>query len=101
MLLEFSIAPMDKGPGLSAYVARALDIVDKSGVEYRLNPMGTVLEGTWDEVIGVVRRCFEELERDCERISITMKVDHRKGRTGLLRSKVESVERALGRKVKR
>ncbi len=101
MLLEFSIAPMDKGPSVGAYVARALDIVDKSGVDYRLNPMGTVIEGTWDEVIGVVRRCLDDLDRDCERISITMKIDHRKGRTGLLRSKVESMEQALGRKLKR
>ncbi|OGP80986.1 MAG: hypothetical protein A2Y95_12320 [Deltaproteobacteria bacterium RBG_13_65_10] len=101
MLLEFSIAPMDKGASVGAYVARALDIVDKSGVDYLLSPMGTVLEGTWEEVMGVVRRCFEELDRDCERVTITMKIDHRKGRTGRLRSKVESMDQALGRKLKR
>jgi len=100
MLLEFSIAPMDKGPSVGRYVARALDIVDRSGIPYRLNPMGTVLEGSWDEVMGVVRRCLEDLERDCDRISITMKLDHRKGKTGALRTKVEEVERLVGRKLK-
>jgi uncharacterized protein (TIGR00106 family) len=100
MLLEFSIAPMDKGAAVGPYVARALDIVDRSGIPYRLNPMGTVLEGTWDEVMGVVRHCLEDLERDCERISITMKLDHRKGKTGALRSKVEDMERLLGRKLR-
>ena len=100
MLLEFSIAPMDKGPSVGRYVARALDIVDRSGIPYRLNPMGTVLEGNWDEVMGVVRRCLEDLDRDCDRITITMKLDQRKGKTGALRTKVEEVERLVGRKLK-
>jgi uncharacterized protein (TIGR00106 family) len=100
MLLEFSITPLDKGPSVGAYVARALDIVDRSGIPYRLNPMGTVLEGSWDEVMGVVKRCVEELERDCERISITMRLDHRKGKTDALRSKIAHVESNLGRKLK-
>ena len=38
-------------------MARSLDIIDKSGVDYRLNPMGTVLEGEWDEVFS----CREEV----------------------------------------
>jgi uncharacterized protein (TIGR00106 family) len=100
MLLEFSISPLGKGASVGAYVARALDIVDRSGVPYRLNPMGTVLEGSWDEVMGVVKRCLEDLERDCERISITMKLDDRRGKTGALDAKVERVERALGRKLR-
>lgn len=100
MLLEFSISPMDKGPSVGEYVARALDIVDRSGIPYRLNPMGTVLEGSWDEVMGVVKRCLDDLEQDCERVSITMKLDHRKGKSGALAAKVEGVERALGRKLR-
>ena len=50
VLLEFSMSPMDKGESVSKYVSRSLNIVDESGVDYRLNPMGTVLEGEWDEV---------------------------------------------------
>ena len=45
LLLEFSMSPLGKGESVSKYVARSLDIIDKSGVDYRLNPMGTVLEG--------------------------------------------------------
>ena len=52
VLLEFSMSPLGKGESVSEYVSRSLDIIDKSGVEYRLNPMGTVLEGEWDEVFG-------------------------------------------------
>ena len=99
MLLEFSIAPMDKGPSVGAWVARALDIVDQSGIPYRLNPMGTVLEGTWEEVMGVVKHCLDDLNQDCERVSISMKLDQRKGKTGALLEKTASIERSLGRKL--
>jgi uncharacterized protein (TIGR00106 family) len=100
VLLEFSMSPFDKGASLSAYVARSLDIIDRSGVPYRLNPMGTVIEGSWDEVLGVVTQCFERMRVDCDRISVAVKIDYRKGRTGRLESKIASVERRLGRKVK-
>ena len=49
MLAEFSIVPIGKDVSLSKYVAKSLDIIDKSGIEYRMNPMGTVVEGEWDE----------------------------------------------------
>jgi len=100
VLLEFSMSPLGKGESVGKYVARSLDIIDKSGVEYRLNPMGTVLEGEWDEVFRVVRKCYERMKRDCSRISCTIKVDYRKGHSGRLSSKMASVERHLKRKVR-
>ena len=45
VLLEFSMTPLDKGESVSAYVARSLDIVDRSGLPYQLTPMGTIVEG--------------------------------------------------------
>ena len=100
VLLEFSMSPMGKGESVGKYVARSLAIVDKSGVEYRLNPMGTVLEGDWDEVFGVVKRCYERMKQDCNRISCSIKVDYRRGAQGRLSAKVASVEKRLGRKLK-
>jgi len=101
VLLEFSMTPLDKGPSVSKYVARSLDIIDKSGVAYRLNPMGTVLEGEFDEVIGVVRSCYERMSEDCERISCAIKIDYRRGTSGRLDSKIRSVERRLGRDIEK
>jgi uncharacterized protein (TIGR00106 family) len=99
VLLEFAMAPQGQGESVSAYVARILDIIDKSGVAYQLTPMGTILEGEWDAVIGVVSACFRELERDCNRIGVHLKVDYRKGPAGRLKSKVEHVEQRLGRRL--
>jgi uncharacterized protein (TIGR00106 family) len=100
VLLEFSMSPLGKGESVSQYVSRSLDIIDKSGVPYRLNPMGTVLEGEWDEVFAVVRKCYERMKKDCNRISCSIKVDYRKGHSGRLVSKVVSVEKTLKRSIK-
>ena len=100
VLLEFSMSPLGKGESVGKFVSRSLDIVDKSGVAYRLNPMGMVLEGDWDEVFGVVKQCYERMKKDCGRISCSIKVDYRKGAKGRLYGKVASVEKRLGRKLK-
>jgi uncharacterized protein (TIGR00106 family) len=100
VLLEFSMSPLGKGESVGAYVSRSLDIIDKSGIEYRLNPMGTVLEGEWEEVFEVVKQCYKRMKRDCNRISCTIKVDYRKGHKGRLAGKVASVEKRLKRKLK-
>ncbi len=42
VLLEFAMNPPDRGDGLSGYVARIIDVIDRSGVTYRLTPMGTI-----------------------------------------------------------
>ena len=100
VLLEFSMSPLGKGESVGKYVSRSLDIIDKSGVDYRLNPMGTVLEGEWDDVMDVVRQCYERMSKDCNRVSCMIKIDYRKGHKGRLSGKTASVEKRLKRRLK-
>ncbi|HYQ99269.1 MAG TPA: MTH1187 family thiamine-binding protein [Casimicrobiaceae bacterium] len=100
VLLEFSMTPLDKGASVGAYVARSLDIVDKSGLPYQLTPMGTIVEGEWQEVMAVVTACFDAMRVDCDRISTQVRIDYRTGPAGRLKSKVESVQRTLGRQLR-
>ena len=100
VLLEFSMSPLDKGESLGPYVARVLDVVVRSGLPYRLNPMGTVMEGDYDEVMDVVRQCFLELQKDCKRISVSIKIDYRQGNESRLQSKIERIEGILGKDIK-
>ena len=100
LLAEFSIWPMDKGESVGEYVARCLDIVDRSGLPYKLGPLGTCIEGDWDAVMNVIKQCYQALEKDCNRITCTVKMDYRKNKSGMINSKVESVERKLGRKLR-
>ena len=97
VLLDFSMTPLGKGESVSPYVARCLEVVAASGLDYRLHAMGTTLEGNLDQVLDVVRRCFQALEADCDRISCSVKIDYRKGPGGRLEGKVRKVEALLGR----
>jgi uncharacterized protein (TIGR00106 family) len=96
-IVEFSITPIGKGIGVGEYVARAVDIVDRSGLPYRLNPMGTVVEGALDEVLALIATCHKAVAADCERVSTIVKIDDRRGAPGALDSKVADVEKRLGR----
>lgn len=100
VLLEFSMSPLGQGESVSSYVARVVDIIDKSGLDYQLHAMGTVIEGEIDEVLSVLKSCFEELSSDCDRISCTAKLDYRAGASGRLQSKITSVEEKLGRSLR-
>ncbi len=100
VLLEFTMSPTGKGESLSPYVSRVLNVIDKSGITYRLTPMGTILEGSWDEVMGVVKDCFNELQSDCPRIGVYIKIDYREGKKSRMESKIESLENKLGKKLK-
>ncbi len=107
VLLEFAMFPLGKKESVSEYVARSLDIVDKSGVKYKFGPMSTVLEGEWDEVIGVVTKCYNtmkhdcEMKQDCDRIVCHMNIDYRNNRENGLEGKIKSVEEKLGRELKK
>ena len=82
VLLEFSMSPLDKGESVGKYVSRSLKIIDESGVDYRLNPMGTVLEGEWDDVITpelyTNYKAFS-VRSNCLHASIVEKADYNKG----------------------
>lgn len=101
VLLEFSIYPLDKGVSLSPYVARCVEIVHNSGLSYQCHSMGTVIEGEFDQVLDVVRRCFQALQQDCDRIECIIKIDYRKGYENRLTGKVQSIEDKLGHPVRK
>ena len=101
VLLEFSMSPLGLGESVSPYVARSLEIVEQSGLDYRLHAMGTIVEGEIDQVLAVVKQCFDAMAADCDRVSCTMKLDFRRGHSGRLEAKVKSVEEKLGRSLKK
>ncbi len=101
MIAEFSVVPLGKGESVSQFVAECLRIVDESGLDYRINPMGTVLEGDYDEVMAVIRKCHLRVMELSSRVITTVKIDDRKGKKGMLRSKIESVESKLGKRLRK
>jgi len=100
-LVEFAIFPTEKTQSKSLFVARVLDIVDQSGLEYQFTPMGTIIEGeTVEEVLSVINAAYKELQKDCGRVYASIKIDWRDGPIGRLNKKTGSVEAKLGRKLR-
>ncbi|MCP4344201.1 MAG: MTH1187 family thiamine-binding protein [Desulfobacterales bacterium] len=95
VLVDLSVFPVGKGESVSSYVAKAVEIVKHSGLSYTLGPMGTTVEGEWDQVHSLINSCFKEMMKQSDRVYMTVKVDYRKGTSGRIRSKVESVERKI------
>jgi len=95
VIVELALFPLDKGQGVSEYVARAVGIIRASGLAHQFTPMGTCIEGEWEEVMPVVEACFRAVAEDSERVYLTMKADWRRGRTDGLASKTASVEAKL------
>lgn len=96
MLVAFSVTPLGAGDSVGDVVAEAVRVVRESGLPNETDAMFTILEGEWDEVMSVVKRCIEVVEQRAPRVSVVMKIDHRPGVVDALHSKIESVERRLG-----
>jgi uncharacterized protein (TIGR00106 family) len=87
--------PLDKGESVSPYVSRLLKVIRESGLPHKLGPMGTSIEGEWQQVMALVTRCFEELNQDCDRVYFAIKGDYRKKGKDRITAKIESVEEKL------
>jgi uncharacterized protein (TIGR00106 family) len=100
VLAEFSMFPTDKGESVSKYVSQVLKVVDESGMTYQLTPMGTILEGEWNEVMAVITTCFEVLQMQSRRITTVLKIDYREGTESRMHSKISKLESILQKKLK-
>ncbi len=97
MLVEFSIVPLGAGSSVSGRVAEVLNVVDRSGLPYRLTPMGTIVEGSWDEVLRLVKQCHRLVLRQEARVLTSIRIDDRKGASNRIEAKVRSVQRKAGK----
>jgi uncharacterized protein (TIGR00106 family) len=95
MIAEFSIMPVGKGESLSKDVAEAIKIVKESGLPYQLGPMGTCIEGEWDQIMDVINKCRKKLREKNRRVYLIIKIDDKEGAVNQITYKVRSVEEKL------
>ena len=100
MLVQLTMFPTDKrGVSVSRDVARVIDIIDRSGLPYKLNAMSTLIEGDWAAIMKLINRCRLMLRRNHDRIYISMTIDDRRSGGKKITGKIASIERKLGREV--
>ena len=101
MLVNFSIFPIGKGESIRQYVAEAVDEIQKSGLDYRLTAMGTIMEGDWDAVMKVIKKARDRVLKKSHRLYLSITIDDKKGQEGRMKTKVEAVEAILGKTLRK
>lgn len=97
-VVEVSITPLGTGdPGVSRYVAGCVRVVRESGLKHQLTPMGTIIEGSIDDILAVIRKMHESpFAAGAIRVSTLIKIDDRRDREShSMSGKVASVEGKL------
>ncbi len=101
MLAEFAIVPVGAGESLGDSIASVLKIVDESGLPYRAGSMGTIVEGDWDAVMALIKRCHDTVMEKAPRVVSHISMDIRPSKPNdRLTEKLNSVERRLGKTLK-
>ncbi len=102
MLFQVTMFPTDNKSGsASADVAKVIDVIDRSGLPYKLTAMSTIIEGEWEPVMRVINRARLLLRKSHSRIYLILTVDDRKGAKNRLTGKIQSIERRLRREVRK
>jgi len=96
MLFELSITPLGGDEHLSDELAAILKIIDESGLPYQLTPTATCIEGEWDEVMQLIRRCHEHARTGSKHVITTIKIEDDEGEQNQLVHNVASVEEKVG-----
>jgi uncharacterized protein (TIGR00106 family) len=93
VIADLCLVPMGVGVSVSEYIVACERVIQKAGLEYHLHAYGTNVEGEWEEVFEVVRRCHEVVhEMGAPRIHSTMRFGTRVDREQSMWDKVRSVE---------
>ena len=95
IIAQISITPIGVGVSVHDYVKAALDEIKRSGLNYELNAMATVVETkSLDELFDVIKKAHHAvLSKGAKRVITEIKIDDRRDKDATMRSKVESIEK--------
>ncbi|MFO8087489.1 MAG: MTH1187 family thiamine-binding protein [Bacteroidales bacterium] len=97
VLVEFAMFPTDKGKSVSEYVSKIITMFKESDVPYQLTPMGTIFETpTVKQALEVIQNAYDVLEPHSERIYSTLKFDIKKNQQGMMKQKMQSIQKRIG-----
>ncbi len=92
IIVDFTIIPIGTGLSLSPYIAACEMILAESGLHYELHANGTSVEGEWDDVFNIIRRCHEKIHSmGVMRIHTDVKLGSRTDRHQTMADKLASV----------
>lgn len=101
MVMELTIIPLGRGRSISGDIADLVKTIEGSGLDYRMTAFGTLVEGTWDQLVALAKKCHFAVRNKTERVLTMIRIDDYGERTGEIEGAVNRVEKKLGRAVKK
>jgi uncharacterized protein (TIGR00106 family) len=96
VIIDLCVVPIGVGLSVSKYVAACHEIINEAGLKSELHAYGTNIEGDYDTVFQVVKKCHEKIhEMGAPRITTTIKLGTRTDRDQTMEDKVKSVQEKL------
>ena len=96
VIIDLCVVPLGVGVSVSKYVAVCHEIINQAGLRAELHAYGTNIEGDYDTVFQVVKKCHEKIhEMGAPRITTTIKLGTRTDRGQTMEDKVKSVRDKL------
>ena len=96
VIIDLCVVPIGVGLSVSKYVAACHKIIKDEGLSSQLHAYGTNIEGDWDKVFAVVKKCHEKIhEMGAPRITTTIKAGTRVDREQTMADKIDSVNSKL------
>lgn len=96
VIIDLCVVPIGVGISVSKYVAACQEIIREAGLVSCLHAYGTNIEGDWDTVFEVVKKCHERIhDMGAPRITTTIKAGTRNDREQSMEDKILSVKRKL------
>lgn len=96
MLADLAIIPIGHSPHTSKTLAEVLKTIKSSGLPYQLTPTSTCLEGSFDEILAVVKRCHQIARSDAPHVVTLLRLEEDEASEGKLKSNPASVEKQAG-----
>ncbi|MBX3415161.1 MAG: thiamine-binding protein [Pirellulales bacterium] len=99
MFVIFTIQPVDVDPGGNG-ASRSSCILEQAGLKYRVGPMGTVVQGEWDEIIAAIRQCHAATAAQYKHVVTTIVIDDEANGPRDIDEMVKNAERPLWRQTR-
>lgn len=96
MLPDLAIIPIGHTPHTSQVLAEILKTIKDSGLPYQLTPSSTCIEGSWDDIMALVKRCHQIARSDTPHVLTLLRLEDDEKSFGKLASNSRSVEEKAG-----
>lgn len=95
MLVDLSITPLTGETKISDEIAKVVKVIEESNLPYQLTPTGTVIEGSWSEVMSVVEKCHNKARENAPHVITTIKIEDESGANNKLTENISSVQEKM------